>query len=61
MGGKKVLGTVTISNQLLEQTRRTEQAWTELEWIALHYDEATDEQRARLDRTLAAIHRMEDD
>lgn len=53
-------GTITMSRQLYEQTKATEDAWRELEWTALHYDEATDEQRANLERTLAAIDRMED-
>ena len=55
-----VAGQNQISGQMLEQARRDEAAWNELEWIALHYDEATDEQRARLDTTLAAIDEMDD-
>jgi hypothetical protein len=46
---KEIVGTVVISEQLLEQSRATDRAFREMEWIALNYDQATDEQRARFD------------
>lgn len=49
-----------MSPQMFESVRAMKAAWRELEWTALHYDEATPEQRARLDRTLAAIDAAED-
>lgn len=58
---RTVSGSVTVSQQLFEATRKSERNWNELEWIALHYNEATDEQRARLDRVMAAIDRLEDE
>lgn len=54
------LGSIQVSQQLFDQTRRLEEAWSDLEWTAAHYDEASDEQRAALDRVLAAIARLDD-
>jgi hypothetical protein len=54
-----VSGYVRVSEQRLAELRRDNEAWRELEWIATHYDEATPDQRLRLDRTLAAIRSIE--
>lgn len=54
-------GSITISNQLYEQTLRAERAWRELEWVGFHYDQASPEQRARFDRVQEAIASREEE
>lgn len=40
-------GYVQLSSQMLEDARRADEAFRELEWIASHWEEATSEQRER--------------
>ncbi len=58
---RTISGTVTISQQLYDQTVKAEREFTELEWIATHYSEATPEQQARFDRFQAAADAYEND
>lgn len=54
-----VAGHITVTPQMLEDLKRLEAAWEELEWTATHYDEATPEQRARFDAFSEAVDRLE--
>ena len=44
---RHVSGYITLSQRLLAEAESNERAFAELEWIATHWDEATEEQRDR--------------
>jgi hypothetical protein len=53
-------GDIRLTEQLYRETQKMEAAYSELQWIALHHDEATDTQRAWLARVMTAIDKIED-